>query len=323
VSSGHSVYNEHMTRKRLFIHAVFLVLLPIFVAWLGLGLLPAIILVLLLLLWRWLIVLSGIVAPEKVPALELETTPASHYVEKVRWCMDRLGVEYRERACGGTLGVFFRGRSVPLLKVRTGLVRTDIGNSPEILRYLWGNYYASHGERAEFLAPTLERLEFEQKLDRYGRNLQVWIYYHLLHDRDLTIRVWGADNPLVPRWQRRALRLLFPLLAALVRYSFAINKEHYAKSVLHIEELLSNIDTQLADGRKSILGGNPTNYTDLTFAALSGLWMQSQGYGGGKAESCRIERDQLPAKMRADVERWVEDYPKATTFVTRLYAEER
>lgn len=312
-----------MFRKRLFVHTVVLVLLPVVVAWLGLGMPAAVALVLLLLAWRWLIVLSGIVAPEKGPALELETTPASHYVEKVRWCMDRLGVEYKERPCGGTLGVFFSGRSVPLLKVRTGLVITKIGNSPEILRYLWGNYYASHGERAEFLEPTTERLEFERKLDRYGRNLQAWIYYHLLRDRDLTIQVWGANSPLVPRWQRQALRLLFPLLAALVRYSFAINKEHYAKSVLHIEELLTHIDTQLADGRESVLGGNTLNYTDLAFAAFSGLWMQSQGYGGGKAEGCQIERDELPSEMRADVERWIEDFPKVTMFVTRLYADER
>jgi hypothetical protein len=135
--------------------------------------------------------------------------------------------------------------------------------------------------------------------------------------------VWGAKNLLVPRWQRQALRLLFPLQAALIRYSFAISQEHYEKAVLHIEELLSHIDTQLADGRQSILGGDTINYTDLTFAGLSGLWMQSQGYGGGKAEGCRIERDQLPLKMRADVERWIEDFPKATMFVTRLYADER
>ena len=312
-----------MTRKRLFIHSVFLVLLPLLVAGLGLGLVSATALVLLLVLWRWLIVLSGIVAPEKTPALELETTPASHYVEKVRWCMDRLGVEYEEQACGGTLGVFFTGRTVPLLKVRTGLVRTRIGNSPDILRYLWGNYCVSHAESAGFLEPTTERLEFERKLDRYGRNLQVWIYYHLLHHRDLTLRLWGANNPLVPRWQRQALRIAFPVLAVLIRYSFAINSEHHTKSVLHIDGLLSYIDTQLADGRQSILGGNAVNYTDLAFAGLSGLWMQSQGYGGGSAEACRIERADLPAEMRAEIERWIEDFPKATMFVTRLYAEER
>lgn len=312
-----------MTRKRLIIHAVFLVLAPVLVAWFGLGLLGSVTLVLLLLLWRWLIVLSGIVTPEKTPLLELETTPASHYVEKVRWCLDRLGVEYEERACGGTLGVFFIGRTVPLLKVKTGHVRTTIGNSPEILRYLWGSCYVSHARQAEFLEPTAERLDFERKLDRYGRNLQVWIYYHLSRDRDLTLRLWGVNSPLVPRWQRQALRIVFPILAALVRYSFAVNKEHCAKSVLHIDALLSHIDTQLADGRQSILGGDTINYTDLTFAALSGLWMQSPGYGGGKAEACRIEREELPTEMRADIERWIEDFPKATMFVTRLYTEER
>ncbi len=312
-----------MAHKRRLIHAVFLVLLPIVVAGFGLGPVAAAALVLLLLVWRWLVVVSGFVAPEKTPALELETMSASHFVEKVRWCMDRLEIEYSERVCGGTLGVFFTGRSVPLLKVRTGLVRTKIGNSPEILRYLWGNYYASHGERAAFLEPTMERIEFEEKLDRYGRNLQVWIYYHLLHHRALTLHAWGANSPVVPHWQRQALRVLFPLLAALIRYAFAISDEQYAKSVLRTEELLSRIDTQLADGRQSILGGNTLNYTDLAFAAFSGLWMQPEGYGGGKAEASRIERDQLPAEMRADVERWIEDFPKASTFVTRLYANER
>jgi glutathione S-transferase len=117
--------------------------------------------------------------------------------------------------------------------------------------------------------------------------------------------------------------LLFPLLAFLIRKSFAITDEHFAKVVLHIEELLSNIDMQLADGRRSILGGEAVNYTDIAFAALSGFWMQPEGYGGGMADANRIERDQLPANMRADVERWTEDYPKAAALITRLYAEER
>jgi hypothetical protein len=38
--------------------------------------------------------------------------------EKVRWCMDRLGVEYVEKPAGGTLGAFLLGRSVPVLKFR-------------------------------------------------------------------------------------------------------------------------------------------------------------------------------------------------------------
>ncbi len=312
-----------MVRNRLLVHSIFVVLLPLVVAWFGLGLVTTIVLVLLLLLWRWAIVLSGIAAPEKTPDVVLETIGPSHFAEKVRWCMDRLGIDYTERQSGATLGVFFTGRSVPQLRVRTGIVQTIVGNSPDILRYLWATNYALPDNKASFLEPTSERLDLEKKLDRYGRNLQVWVYYHLLQDRELTLHAWGADSPLVPAWQRLTLRVLFPLLAALIRRSFAISDGHYAKSVLHIDELLAKIDTQLADGRRSILGGDTINYTDITLAAMSGPWMQPEGYGGGKAEANRIEAEQMPAKMRADVERWFEDHPKVHAYVARLYAEER
>ena len=269
-----------MTRRRRLVHSIFLVLMPVIVAALGFGVLTAALLVVGLLVWRWLIVLSGIRVPEKTPAIVLESISASHFVEKVRWCMDRLGVEYTERPSGGTLGVFFTGRTVPQLRVRTGLVQSVIGNSPEILRYLWGAYATPLGDRAGFLEPTAERLEFESQLDRYGRSLQVWVYYHLLTDRNLTLHAWGVDNPQVPSSHRLALRVLFPLQAALIRMAFGINDEHYAKSVLRIEELLGEIETRLADGRQSILGGTEINFTDLSFAAFTGLWLQPGAYAG-------------------------------------------
>ncbi|MDX2411631.1 MAG: hypothetical protein QNK16_05640, partial [Woeseiaceae bacterium] len=253
----------------------------------------------------------------------LETIAASHFVEKVRWCMDRMQLEYTERQSGGTLGVFFTGRTVPQLRLRTGLVESVIGNSPEILRFLWGAHTARSPQEMAFLEPTTERLQLEGRLDRHGRNLQVWIYSHLLHDRELTLQAWGANNPAVPAWQRHALRLIFPLLAALIRRAFGVTDEHYTRSVLHIEELLSEVDTVLADGRGSILGGDAVNFTDLAFAANTGLWLQPENYGGGKADACRIERDRMPAEMRADIERWIEDFPRATGFVEGLYEKER
>jgi len=312
-----------MTRKRQLIHTVFLFLLPIVVAWLGVGVSTALLFVLLMLLWRWLIVLSGINAPEAAPDVVLETIAASHFVEKVRWCMDRMQLEYTERQSGGTLGVFFTGRTVPQLRVRTGLVESVIGNSPEILRFLWGAHSAQSPQEMMFLEPTAERLELESRLDRHGRNLQVWIYYHLLGDRELTLHVWGANNAAVPAWQRQALRLTFPLLATLIRRAFSITDEHYTRSVLHIDELLSEVDTLLADGRGSILGGDVINFTDLAFAANTGLWLQPENYGSGKADACRIERDRIPAEMRADIERWIEDFPRAVGFVEGLYKDER
>ena len=61
-----------MARRRRLIHASFLFLLPLIVAAFGLGAFTAALLVIVMLLWRWLIVLSGIVAPEKTADIELE-----------------------------------------------------------------------------------------------------------------------------------------------------------------------------------------------------------------------------------------------------------
>lgn len=312
-----------MTGKRVFIHSVFLFLLPLIVAWFGISVAGAIALVIFALLWRWLISISGVLAPAKIPDIELETIAASHFVEKVRWCMDRLGIEYTERQWAGVLGVFLLGRSVPELKIRTGLVRSKIGNSPEILRYLWGTYAATLGDRAGFLEPTMERLEYEQRLDRYGRNLQVWVYYHILEDRDLTLHAWGCNSPSIPAWQRYLVTGLFPVLRSFLRKAFRITQTGYAKSVQHIESILAEADSALADGRVSILGGESINYTDITLAAFSALWLQPPQYGLEKADYVRVDRQRVPAAMKSDIERWIETYPRATAFITRLYETER
>lgn len=312
-----------MIERRLLVHAFFLTLLPILVAWFGLSTPVTILLVLLLLLWRWLVVLSGWAIPASTPELVLSTISISHFVEKVRWSMDRLGVDYVERPSGGTLGAFFLGRTVPQLKARTGAVQSTIGNSAEILRYLWGRYEVERPESAAFLRPTPERVELESRIDRYGVNLQVWVYYHLLNDRDLTLHAWGANNPATPYWQRPVLRLLFPVLRALIRKSFRITDANYQGSVAHIKELLSDANGWLEDGRKSLLGGDSLNYTDFEFAAMTGLWLMPPEYGGGKADAVRFERDTAPAGMLADVEDWEASYPLATAFVERLYREQR
>ena len=312
-----------MTTRRLLVHTVFLYLALIIVVWLDFSTLGAIGTVLLLLLWRWAISLSGIRAPEKAPELQLDTISASHFVEKVRWCMDRLGVEYTERPAGGALGAFFLGRTVPRLRFRTGAVCSSIGNSPEILRYLWGRYGVSHSERAKFLEPTADRLELEQKIDRYGVDLQVWVYYHILDDRALTQHAWGCNSPTVPAWQRWTLVLLYPLLKPLMRSAFRISDGHYVKAVGHIDDLLTEIEGRLADGRRSILGGEEPDYVDIAFAAISGLWLQPEGYGGGKADAVRIDRDRAPRQMRSEIVNWTERYPHSTALIERLYKEER
>ena len=312
-----------MIDKRRLINAVFIIALPVAVAAFGLSVWTTLLLLALLLLWRLAVVQSAIWMPAKGPRLELDSISASHFVEKVRWCLDRLEVDYAERHNAGVLGVVLTGRTVPRLRFRTGLVQSSLGNSSQILRYLWGEYTPRLGDKARFLEPTAERIELEKRLDRYGVNLQVWLYYHLLTDRELALHAWGIDSERVPQWQRQLLPVVFPMLSLFIRKSFRIDDNHYAKAVHHIEDLLADIDTRLADGRRSILGGDEINYTDLAFAAFSGLWLQPLGYGGTQADGCRIARNRAPSPMRGDIERWIEDYPKASDYIARLYAEER
>ena len=310
-----------MLDKRILLHAAFVLLLPVLVAAFGWSVWTALLLVLFAILWRWAIVLHGLQRPRSRPDLVLETISASHFVEKVRWCMDRLGLDYEEVPSGGTLGAFYLGRTVPRLNFRTGTVRSQIGNSPEILRYLWGAYGGSPGSAAAFLEPTEERLAFERRIDSCGVSLQVWIYYHLLEAPDLCKEAWGLHSEAIPGWQRRLIGILFPLQAFMIRKVFRVTETNYRKSCERIEALLAETEAALADGRRSILGGDTVNYTDLAFAAIQGARLQPAQYGGGAG--IRIDKSRAPVAMQADIERWIEDYPRVTTFIEDLYATQR
>jgi glutathione S-transferase len=307
----------------MLIHMVFLLALPIIVAWYGFSTLTAVLLVLGVLLWRVLITLSTLLYPRKVPELELETISASHFVEKVRWCMDRLGVEYTERQMAGILGVIFKGRTVPQLRIRTGLVISVIGDSPDILRYLWGRYSGQLGDKAAFLEPSQARLEWESRTDHYGRQLQVWLYSHLLAHRKLTLHGWGSNSKRIPLWQRWTVIALYPVLAAFIRKAFRLTPGHFEKATRNIEKILQDVEERLESGQNTILGGETIDYVDISFAAMTGLWLQPRGYGGGKADEVMLSRDQLPAEMRADVERWIAAYPATERYVQRMFREER
>lgn len=312
-----------MSRRRLLVHSCFLLLLPLMVAWMGISVAGTVVLIILALLWRWAISLSTLIAPEKYPDLELETISASHFVEKVRWCMDRMELDYVEKPTGGTLGAFFLGRTVPVLKFRSGAVRSSIGNSSEILRYLWGRYAIEAGDKAGFLEGNNERIELERKIDRCGADLQVWVYYHILPHRDLSLHAWGTGNLAIPAWQRQVLKLLFPLLRYLIRKSFRISTRRHDKAVEHVDTLLTEVEARLEQGDHSILGEDQINYTDIAFAAIMGLWLQPEAYGGGKADSVRIERQRTPQDMRVEIERWTEKFPRCTRFIEDLYRTER
>ena len=166
-------------------------------------------------------------------------------------------------------------------------------------------------------------MDYESRLDKLGVSLQIWVYYHILNDRDVTLKAWGASSPATPIWQRPILALLFPLLRLLIRKSFRITDTSYGRAKTRIDEVLGEADAWLEDGRRSLLGGDTLNYTDFAFAAMAGLLLMPPGYGGGKAEAVRLNRDEVPVDMRRDIEDWASRHERAIAYVMQLYAEER
>ncbi len=312
-----------MRFNRNTLHALFLIALPLVVAIFGLSVWSALGLVLLGLLWRWgLSMAPRFTQPPDVP-LVLETVAISHYVDKVRWCLDRLGVPYQEVQNVTLLIMFFTSRTVPRLHVRTGSVTSQIGDSPAILRYLWGAYAGEYGEHAAFLEPTAEALALEARLDHYGVWLQRWFYHHLLPHPRLTLHVWGANDRVLPGWQRLSVVITFPLLRLLVRKGREWKPAYHEPTVQRIEEFLGELERQLSDGRRTLLGGDEISFVDITLAALSGLWLFPPNYGGGKVEAIRLAESEYPTGMAAEIADWRQKFPKVTAFVERLYQEER
>ena len=107
----------------------------------------------------------------------LNTLPISHYVDKVRWCMDKAKIPYEEEKDIGIFWVFTTGRLVPNLNIPAKNI--SISNSSDILKYLYAHLKCSDEEGAKFLEPTPKSFELEKKIDECGRHIRTYIYYHV------------------------------------------------------------------------------------------------------------------------------------------------
>jgi glutathione S-transferase len=296
--------------------------LPVVVGWLGWGAGTALIASIVMALVGMALRLKAMRAAAVGPAdkLRLHTISFSHYTEKVRWCLDRLGVAYEEVPNVGILGVLVTGRTVPALEVPPGLTR--IGDSPRILRYLWGEFAGRlPTERTRFLEPTSAALELEQRFDRrLGNDVRVWAYSHIFRRRDLTLRSWGIEEPQIPAWQRAALRLGSPVLVFAVRRMLGVSPARGERALARTRETFDEVDRMLADGRRYLLSDSLT-LADITFASLAALAVLPPEYAGRSLRGRRLTLDDLDAGWRAEVEAFRQR--PAGQFVLRLYREER
>jgi glutathione S-transferase len=305
------------------LHLFVLCALPAVVAGTGWGVPAAIgatfVVLLLGVAAKLLLTLRALRQPQ--PRLRLHTITFSHYVEKTRWCLDRLGVPYDEVPNIGVLGVLLTGRTVPWLEVPPGLTR--ISDSARILRFLWGEYASVlPAARTWFLEPTPAALELEARLDRrLGNDVRVWLYEQLLRHPDLSYRSWGIDEPGIPRWQRLLLLALRPVLAFAVRRMLGVTPARAAQALTRTQEVFDEMDALLADGRRYLTGSTLT-FADITFASLGALAVLPPEYPGNRLRGRRLALDDVtdPA-WKAEVERF--RARPSGQFILRLYREER
>lgn len=302
---------------------LFLLALPLLVAGLGFGPLAAGAALLAGLLWKWAAGFQALVPQPGPPALRLETIGVSHIVEKARWHLDRLGAPYEEDRAGGILGLLFLARAVPRLHVEAGASRSTIGDSKEILRFLWGRYSTSHPKEAAFLQPTGESLELEHRIDAYAEDMRRYIYWKLLPHRSEMLRFWGANDPAVPAWQRMLMRLAYPVLVGFVVRGIEVTPERAEQSADAARRFLTDMEERLKHGGP-VLQRGPLHSIDLQFAAASAIWVRPPEFGGRwYAAHYELPREQWPDDIREEIGRWQAMFPHTTVYTRKLYAEER
>jgi glutathione S-transferase len=246
--------------------------------------------------------------------LRLITIPISHYCEKARWALDRVGIPYREerhvqgihrlaaRRAGG-------GATVPVLVTPGGV----LGESAQILAWV---DQRTPAERRLFPAEPGVRHEVEslcQRLDEglgpAGRRL---MYVHMLAQRELALRF---NNEGVPAWEDRAMRHGWPLVARFVRRALGIRPGIEIDDEVAVWRELDFVAETLADGRP-YLCGERFGAADLTFAALSAAVVMPPEYGVPLPQP-----DMLAPRTAALVER-VREHP-AGRYALTLFADQR
>ena len=224
----------------------------------------------------------------------LITIPISHYCEKARWALDRVGIAYREEAhlqiihwvavrrAGG-------GRTAPVLVCGDRVVP----DSADIVDYADGRAPASRrlfpddpGLAAETRA--LAR-EFDARLGPEGRR---WMYDAMRGQRDLALAYAPTG---VPRWERRMMPVALRAITSVIDRYLDVSPATAAAAEREVRAVFDDVAARLRDGRRYLVGERFTA-ADLTFAALAAPVLMPPGYSVPLPQP-----DELPSAMAATV----------------------
>ncbi|MBI5782497.1 MAG: glutathione S-transferase family protein [Gammaproteobacteria bacterium] len=244
----------------------------------------------------------------------LITIPMSHYCEKARWALERLGLAYQEeRHLQGfhyprTYWVS-RNPKVPVL-IDAGKVIVD---SSTILQHLEG--YAQPPARL-YPEKAAERRHVEALEDLFDETLGVesrrWFYFHYLPERRTALRIAGQGTP---RIERAFAPLAYPIMRRFVVWRLQVSPSAVATGLERSRQIVRRTDTLLADGRPFLVGGR-FSAADLTLACMMAPFVLPAEYG------IRLPPvAELPAAMRPTVREFRETM--TGEYVLRLFREHR
>lgn len=245
------------------------------------------------------------------PAI-LITIPLSHFCEKARWALDRVGLPYREEP------------HAPLLN-RLAATRTERGTVPVLVcgsrRLIDSTDILVHADavcgggllypRDTALRSEIEALEecFNTELGPHTRR---WAYSQLLPHARLLRSLWSRG---VPRVEANMVPVIAPVARLLARKAYKITPESAQRSIERVRGIFRNVDELLSDGRQFLAGGLFTA-ADLTFAALAAPVLLP-----AECRAVQPALDEVPAEMREEVVRLRDT--EAGRFALRLFAQER
>ncbi len=220
------------------------------------------------------------------PSFTLTSIRFSHYVEKVRWTLDRIGIAYTERSVLPVVHFFITPfvvassgkRDSQSTRFSTPILSTDdgkaISKSSTIMRYLSDRFLPEQ----DSLYPSQEVIDLDEYYNEtLGSGTRRVIYLYALQKPEIMFKL--AENN-AGTMQALVYKALYPFSRRLMTSALEINKQQADQDLKQIFQIFDDVEQQLSDGRP-FLFGNKITAADISFACLGGILMLptiSEGY---------------------------------------------
>jgi glutathione S-transferase len=247
--------------------------------------------------------------------IRLLTIPISHYCEKARWGLERLGLAYHEEAHiqGFHYWRTYRLSRQPLVPVLIDNGETITGSS-SILRHL-ERYTRPENKLYPDTSPLRTRVgELEAWFDNVlGVESRRWFYFQYRQEPASTILKLIAQR--VPAHERLMARWLMRPMQSFAKKRLNISLQTVEAGLEQVRQVLVRTDALLADGRRYLLGDRFTA-ADLSFACLMAPFTLPRRYGVWLPGP-----EELPVAMQATARRICRSL--SGQYAIRLFEEER